>query len=262
MHLAAGVGIVTADEGADEELTRDLHGLFGQGTRELVVVGGDVGLDGVGHDVHARVGGDRGGDRLHQHLVQNGLVGEELLVHQGVLTALGGVGDNGEAGDLTARARGGGDGDEVGGIAFVELAGELSHGLGGVDGRAAAYADEAGGLGLHDGGHTGDDLLHGGIGHHVGEEAIGDVGLVQTGGEEGNHAAGDHEGVRDDEHRVEPQGGQSVQGVLAKEYFGIDVKVLHMLCTSVYGLRWVSLCCCRWPFSPCGGACPSATWAR
>ena len=232
VHLAAGVGIVTACVGADEELARDLNGLLGQSARELVVVGGDVGLDGVGHDVHTRIGGDGGGNRLDQHLVQDGLVGEQIVVHQGVLTACGGVGDDGEAGDLATRTRGGGDGDEVRIVILVELTGELLDGLGGVDGRAAAHADDAGGLGLHNGSHARDDLLHGGIGHHVGEQVVVNVRLVQAGGEEGDHAAGDHEGVGDDEHVLEGKHAQAIQGVLAEEDFCVDVEFLHYSNTS------------------------------
>ncbi len=120
--------------------------------------GGDVGLDGMGQRVHAGVSAELSGHGVGELGVDDGDVGRDVEVGQRVLDALLVVGDDGERGDLGRGTGGRGDGAEVGLAAelregegydgllegLLGILVEQPHGLGGVDGRAAADADEMG----------------------------------------------------------------------------------------------------------------------
>ncbi len=101
-------------KGAEQILLHDVDGLEGQGIGEHGVEGGHIGLDGVGQGVHTGVGHQLGGHGLGQGRVDDGHVGGDIEVGQGVLDALLVVGDDGEGGDLGGGAGGGGDGAEPG----------------------------------------------------------------------------------------------------------------------------------------------------
>ena len=191
VHLLAAAHV--AVKGAEQILLHDVDGLEGQGIGEHGVEGGHIGLDGVGQGVHAGVGHQLGGHGLGQGRVDDGHVGGDIEVGQGVLDALLVVGDDGESGDLGGGARGGGDGAEPGLLAQLReaeggdqiLKGGLRvlvegpHGLGRVDGRATAHGDDPIGFKLpHDcrAAHHG---FHRGIGLYVLDQAGLNAGLLQ-----------------------------------------------------------------------------------
>ena len=127
-------------------------GVDGQGVGVVAVGGGHIGLDGVGHGVHAGVSYQLLGHGLCQGGVYDGHIRGDFKVCQGVLDALLIVGNDGEGGDLRGGAGGGGDGAEPGLPPQLGNAEDLAHlresdlrvlvldphGLGCIDGRAAA----------------------------------------------------------------------------------------------------------------------------
>ena len=135
------------------------------------------------------------GHGLGQGGVDDGHVGGDVEVGQGVLDALGVVGDDGEGGDLGGGAGGGGDGAEPGLLAQLgEAEGgdqileggvgvliEGPHCLGRVDGGAAAHGDDPVGLELPHDGRAVEHGLHRGVGLHVLNETGLDAGLLQIG---------------------------------------------------------------------------------
>ena len=149
--------------------------------------GGDVGLDGVGQGVHAGVRAELGGHGVGELGVHDGDVRRDLEVGDRELDALGVVRDDREGRDLGGGAGGGGDGAEVGLGAQLGQAKDLAHvlegglgvlvldphGLGRVDGRAAADGDDPVGLELgHDRG-----AVHDGLDGRVGLDALDELDL-------------------------------------------------------------------------------------
>ena len=153
-------------------------GKDGQRVGVVTVGGGHIGLNGVGHGVHTGVGHQLLGHGLGQVGVHDGHVRGDLEVGDGVLDALLVIGDDGEGGHLGGSAGGGGDGAEVCLAAQRRDAEHLAHllkgdvgvlvldphGLGGVDGGAAAHGDDPVGLKLQHGFGAAHDRLHRGIG--------------------------------------------------------------------------------------------------
>ena len=184
-HTGQALGIVhrvalihIAVIAADQIRLDHLDGVQGQRVGKVAVRGGDVGLNGVGHGVHAGVGDELLGHRVGQLGVNDGDIGRDLKVGNGVLDALLVIGDDREGRDLGGRTGGGGDGTEVGLAAQRRDAEHLAHilkrdvgvlvldphGLGCVDGGAAADCDDPVGLELFHGGSTLHDRLHGRVG--------------------------------------------------------------------------------------------------
>ena len=120
MHLLAGVRILGAvREAGGQVLEDELGSALGEA---LGVVGshdGDVGLDGVGHDVDAGGSGQaaRGGHAVVG--VDDSHVGEQRVGGERPLDAGLLVGDDGERRALGAGTRRGRDGDEVGLLAHL-----------------------------------------------------------------------------------------------------------------------------------------------
>ena len=214
VHAAAGGHVAVV--GGDEVVVDHLDGLDGEGVGEVAVEGGDVGFDGVGEGVEAGVGGELGGHGLGKVAIDDGDVGGDFEVGEGVFDLGGVVGDDGEGGDFGGGAGGGGDGGEDGLLAedgegegvFDVVEGlfgvlvEDPHGLGGVDGRAAADGDDDVGLGVAHGLGALHDGLNGGVGLNAGEEGDLEAGVSEDLLEavEGaallhGVAAGDNEGV-------------------------------------------------------------------
>ena len=79
--------------GAEEIVLADLSRLLGIKIGEGGRVGADVSLDSVGKHVHTCIGGDACGNALYHLNVENSLLGEKLLVDDGVLYVLLGIGD-------------------------------------------------------------------------------------------------------------------------------------------------------------------------
>ena len=163
MHPVTGDHVAVV--GGHQVLHDHLDGVDGQRVGVIAVGGGHIGLDGVGHGVHAGVGHQLLGHGLGQLRIDDGHVGGDFKVRDGVLDTLLVVGDDGERGHLCGRAAGGGHRTEVGlapqlgdpeHLAHV-LEGALRilvldpHGLGRVDGAAAADGhDPVGAEVLHD----------------------------------------------------------------------------------------------------------------
>ena len=174
----------------------------GQRVGVIAVGGGDVSLDGVGHGVHAGVGHQLLGHGLGQIGIDDGDIGGDLKVRDGVLDALLVIGDDGECGHLGGGAGGGGDGAEVGLAAQRRDAEHLAHlfegdvgvlvldphGLCRVDGGAAAHGDDPVGLEFQHGLGAAHDGLDGGIGldalkqfhFHAGFLQVADCAVEET----------------------------------------------------------------------------------
>ena len=132
----------------------------GQRVGEVAVGGGNISLDGVGHGVHTGVGDEFLRHGVGQLRVNDGDIGGDLKVGDGVLDTLLVVGDDGERRDLGRGAGGGRNGAEMGLAAQRRDAEHLAHilkgdigvlvldphGLGGIDGGAAADCDDPVGL--------------------------------------------------------------------------------------------------------------------
>ena len=170
-------------------------GKDGQRVGVVAVCGGNIGLDGVGHGVHAGVGHQLFGHGLGQIRVYDGHVGRDLKVRDGVLDALLVIGDDGESRHLSSGAGGGGNGAEVGLAAQRRDAEHLAHlfkgdfgilvldphGLGGIDGRAAAHGDDPVRLKFHHGLSAAHDSLHRGIGLDAFKQFYFHAGFLQVG---------------------------------------------------------------------------------
>ena len=114
VHLLASVRILgTVGEGAREVLEDELCGALGEALGVIGSHDGDIGLDGVGHDVNTGSCGEalRGGHAVVS--VDDSHVGEQRVVGERPLDAGLLVGDDGERRALGASARGGRDGDEI-----------------------------------------------------------------------------------------------------------------------------------------------------
>ena len=98
MHRVALIHIAVV--AADQIRLDHLDGVQGQRIGKVAVRGGDVGLDGVGHGVHAGVGDELLGHRVGQLGVNDGDIGRDLKVGNGVLDALLVIGDDREGRDL------------------------------------------------------------------------------------------------------------------------------------------------------------------
>ena len=169
-------------------------GKDGQRIGIVAVCGGNVSLHGMGHGVHTGVGNQLFGHGLSKIRVNDGHVRGDLEVCDGVLDALLVVGDDGEGGHLGGSAGGGGNGAEVCLAAQRRdaehlahlLKGDLGilvldpHGLGCIDGRAAAHSDDPVGLKLQHGFGTAHDGLHGRIGFDALEQLHLHAGFLQV----------------------------------------------------------------------------------
>ena len=172
------------------------------------------GVEAVGQRVHAGVRAELGGHAVGELGVNNGHVGRDLEVSDGVLDALVVVRDDGERGDLRRGAGGGADGAEVGLLAQLRDAEDLAHvlegalrvlvldphGLGRVDGRAAADGNNPvraeglhGGRALHDG-------LNGGVGLDALEQLDLHAGSLKVGLDVLQEAAAAHAAAAGDDH--------------------------------------------------------------
>ena len=180
---------------AVHQITLDhADGEDGQRIGVVAVCGGNVSLHGMGHGVHTGVGDQLLGHGLSQIGVHDGHVRGDLEVRDGVLDALLVVGDDGEGGHLGSSAGGGGNGAEVCLAAQRRdaehlahlLKGDLGvlvldpHGLGCIDGRAAAHGDDPVGLKLQHGLGTAHDGLHGRIGFDALEQFHFHAGFLQV----------------------------------------------------------------------------------
>ena len=206
--------------------------------------GGDVCLDGVGQRVHTGVGAQLGGHGVGELGVNDGDSRGDVEICQRVLDALLVVGDDGECGDLGSGAGRRGDGAELGlGAELREGEGhdgllegllgilvEQPHGLSGVDGRAAADADDPIGLeGLH-----GLGALHDRLDGRVGLDALEDLdletGLLEVGLDVLQEAAAAHGAAAGDDHRL---GALEVLDLVAGTLTEVQVarvgKTSHML---------------------------------
>ena len=210
MHALPGLHVVRLPVGGEQVLAHQLDGLLGRRVGEVVGGGGHQGLHRVGEDVDAGVGGDGGGHAGGEHGVQDGHVGQEAVLHQGVLDLLLRVGDDGEAAHLGAGAAGGGHGDELAVPHVAGLGGEEHDGLGRVDGRAAAEGDDGVGLELQDGVHAPGDGGDVRVGLYLVEDPVLRPHLVQDLSDIAHLAAGGHEAVGDDENFVQ-LGGNGLQ---------------------------------------------------
>ena len=155
----------------------------------------------MGNGVDTAGGGQAAGRGHMEVRVDDGHLGQQLVIGQGILDARALIGDNGEGRYLAARAGGGGDGDEVGLFAHPgegvhaladihEAHGHIHkvalgmlvhhpHDLGRVHGAAAAQGDDA--VGREIGHLLGASLGagQGGIGRDVKERGVLDAHFVQ-----------------------------------------------------------------------------------
>ena len=98
---------------ADEIRLNHLNGMQGQRVGKVAVGGGDIRLNRMGHGVHTGVGDQLFGHGVGQLGVNDGDIGGDLKVRDGILDALVIVGDDREGRHLGRSAGGGGDGAEV-----------------------------------------------------------------------------------------------------------------------------------------------------
>ena len=253
VHPLPGLLVGAVVVGPLQVLEHHADGVEGQA---VGVVGGqhrNIGLDGVGQNIHAGVGGHRLGHRHDELGVHDGHVGGEFVVGQGVLDVVLLVGDDGEGGDLRTGAGGGGDADQLGLFAqFREVVGALAdvkelllhagkgdirvlvehpHPLGGVHGGAAPQGDDDVGLEVVHRLHTPHDGVHRGVGLHLGE----DLGVAVDGAlsqvpqhlvdvaQLHHRLVGDDKGPADVGHLL-----QILDGVVFKVDLGRDLEPLHV----------------------------------
>ena len=166
----------------------------GQRVGVVAVGGGNISLDGVSHCIHTGVGDQLLGHGLGQIGIDDGDIGGDLKVSDGVLDALLIIGDDGEGGHLSGGAGGGRDGAEVGLAAERRNAEHLAHllkgdlrvlvldphGLCGINGGAAAHGNDPVGLKLQHGLGTAHDGLHGRIGFDALEQLHFHAGFLQV----------------------------------------------------------------------------------
>lgn len=148
--------------GGDEVFLDHLDRVDGERIGIVAVCRGNIRLDGVRHRVHTRVRDELLGHRLGKFGIDDGDIGRDLEVSDGIFDALCVVGDDGERGDFGGSAARGGDGAELRLMAQLRDAEHLAHFLErdvgilildphrfcGVDGRAAAHCDDPVGLEL------------------------------------------------------------------------------------------------------------------
>ena len=160
----------------------------------------------MGQNIHAGGAGQTLGLAHHIVCINNGHVGQKLIVSQRILDAALLIGDNRKGRHLGARTGGGGHchkvsllshlGEGVDSLADVDephshiheicfrMLVEHPHNLARVHGGAAAHGDNHIGLKLPHKLSAGLRIGQGGIGLHIGEYSVGDAHLVQT---VGNH---------------------------------------------------------------------------
>ena len=167
-----------------------LDGMQGQRIGKVAVRGGNVCLNGVGHGIHTGMGNQLFGHGVGQFRVDDGHIGGDLKVGDGILDALVIVGDDGERRHFRSRAGRGGDSAEMSFAAQRRDAEYLAHILkgdvrvfvfdphrfGSVDGGTAADGDDPVGLEFLHGGRA----LHDGFHRRVGFDAL-KQGYLHTG---------------------------------------------------------------------------------
>lgn len=216
--------------------------------------GGDVCLDGVGQRVHTGVGAQLGGHGVGELGVNDGDIRGDVEVCQRVLDALLVVGDDGECGDLGSGAGRRGDGAELGlGAELREGEGhdgllegllgilvEQPHGLSGVDGRAAADADDPVGLEVLHGLGT----LHDGVNGRIGLDALEDLyleaGLLEVRFDVLQETAAAHRAAAGDDHGA---GALEVLHLMTSALTKIQVarigKTSHRIASTLQIQAWI-----------------------
>ena len=104
MHLRAGIHVAVV--GRNQVLVDHLDGMESQRIRVLAVHCGYIGLDGMGHGVHTRMGRQLLGHGFCQSRVNNRHIRRDVEVSQRVLYALVVVSDNGEGRHFRSRTGG------------------------------------------------------------------------------------------------------------------------------------------------------------
>ena len=214
----------------------------GQRVGVVAVRGGNISLHSVSHGVHTGVGNQLFGHGLSQIGVNDGHVRGDLEVRDGVLDALLVVGNDGESGHLGGSARGGGNSTEVCLAAQRRdaehlahlLKGDLGvlvldpHGLGCIDGRAAAHGDDPVGLKLQHGLGTAHDGLHGRIGFDALEQLHFHAGFLQVLHSTVQEAEALHGAAADTDHCLfSGEGFQRFQSALAMVQITGQSKTSH-----------------------------------
>ena len=214
---AKPVGRVAA-VGCRQQRQYRAEGIFRQAVGDGACPGGDEGLRRVGKGIETRIRNELGGQGYEQVAVQNGRLGPQLGVDEGVLDPF--VGQNGEVRHLTAGAGGGGDGNEG-----CLAAGKIDHGLGAVHGAAAAQGHQ----------HVrGEGLQGSGAFRRKGDGGVGlDVGIVLDGFRLGCRADGRGSavfveiGVCDDHQPPGMKVGQCLDSAGAGDDLGRCLKSIH-----------------------------------
>ena len=154
MHAVALCHIAIV--GIDQIVLDHLDGVQRQRIGEIAVGGGNIRFNGVGHGVHTGVGNQLPGHGFSEIWIDDGHVGRDLKVGNRALDAFGIVRDDRESRHLGGRAGRGGNGAEARLLAQLRQTEYLAHifkrrlrifvldphGLGRVDGRAAAHGND------------------------------------------------------------------------------------------------------------------------
>ena len=217
-------------------------GKDGQRIGVVAVCGGNVSLHGVGHGVHTGVGNQLFGHGLGQIGIDDGDIGGDLKVSDGVLDALLIIGDDGESGHLSGGAGGGRDGAEVGLAAERRNAEHLAHllkgdlrvlvldphGLCGINGGAAAHGNDPVGLKLQHGLCAAHDGLNRGIGFDALKQLHFHAGFLQVANSAVKEAEPLHGAAADTDHGLfAGKGLQGFQSTLAVVQIAGKSKTSH-----------------------------------
>jgi len=201
VHLFPGQGVVPVPEGLGEIFEDELDRLEGERVRVVGREDRDVGLDGVGEDIQARIRRHRGRHGEGQVRIDDRHVRRHGVIGQRVLGAGLGVRHNGEGGDLRSGAARRGDSDQPGFPpqlrdaddplahvheahlqvfeAAVGILVEEPHRLGRVDRRAAAHGDDQVRAEFLHGRNAAEYGLDGGVGLDVGKDGRRDSRLPE-----------------------------------------------------------------------------------
>ena len=182
------------------------------------------------------------GHGLGQIGIDNGDIGSDLKVGDGVLDALLIIGDNGESGHLSGGAGGGRDGAEVGLAAERRNAEHLAHllkgdlrvlvldphGLCGINGGAAAHGNDPVGLKLQHGLCAAHDGLNRGIGLNALKQLHFHAGFLQVANSAVKEAEPLHGAAADTDHGLfAGKGLQGFQSTLAVVQIAGKSKTSH-----------------------------------
>ena len=230
VHPLPGLAVLGVLIGGQQVALDQLDGLFRRRVGEVGGLGGHKGLHRMGEHVDAGVRRHGRGHAGGQLRVQNGDVGQQAVLHQGIFDPLLLVGDHRKAAHLRAGAAGGGDGDELA-VPHVPLPGGEEHDcLGRVDGGAAAEGHHRIGLELQNLLHASGDGGDVRVGLHVGEDLELAAVAQQPVGDIIRFAALGHELVRHQKDPVQPL-GQRVHAT-SDHNFCTNTEGVHMLLLS------------------------------